>query len=78
MTARGDSHDAGPRHPRRIQDTSMPFGESLYIHLSGARPRRRTPPVGDCLTSRPAALALNTIPRTPRRLCPAQLQDHSD
>jgi len=40
--------------------------------LSSAWRRRRTMPIGDCLTSRPAGLGLNTLPRTPQGL--AQLE----
>ena len=36
--------------------------------LSSAWRRRRTTPIGVCLTSRPAGLGLNTVPRTPQRL----------
>jgi hypothetical protein len=36
--------------------------------LSSAWCRRRTTPIGGCLTSRPAGTGLNTVPRTPQRL----------
>jgi len=36
--------------------------------LSSAWRRRRTTPIGGCLTSRPAGLGLTTVARTPQRL----------
>jgi hypothetical protein len=43
--------------------------------LSSVRRRRRTTPMGGCLTSRPAGPGLNTVSRTPRCLCPTRILD---
>jgi AcrR family transcriptional regulator len=57
------------RSPRRLRGSrllSTKAGVSAAggAQLSSAWRRRRTTPIGDCLTSRPAGLGLNTLPHT--------------
>ena len=70
-----ENHSSGRPLGSLLLSTEAGVSDAGERQLSGARRRRRTTPIGGCLTSRPAGLGLNSIPRTPQCLCPARMLD---
>ena len=63
-----EKHSSGRPLGSRLLSTEAGVSAAGEAQLSSAWRRRRTTPIGGCLTSRPAGLGLNTVPRTPQRL----------
>ena len=63
-----ENHSSGRPLGSRLLSTEAGVSAAGEPQLSSAWRRRRTTSIGDCLTSRPAGLGLNTVPRTPQRL----------